>query len=193
VFCDNGLSLNPGVVSCSTHEVEEPGMPVAAKTRSMLAGIAAAAIGLLVLVEGSWANFNQPGVPMDEGMVLVYPELVAHGQLPYRDFESFYGPANPYLLAGVYSLFGTNIFAERGACLFYRLVAALSIFGIARRWGEASATGSMLIASGLLICTHLIASAWIAAIACALAALWIISSNGRQLCFFDLISHPHFC
>ena len=147
--------------------------------------LATAVVALLVLLVGFWASFEKVGTPMDEGMLLVYPELVSHGQIPYRDFETFYGPANPYFLAGAFQLFGTHIFTERGVGLLYRVIVMLAIFGIARRWGTVVSTGGMLIAGALLICTDLIASAWIAGVGCVLASLWVISSSHfRARCFF---------
>src|SRR5438132_12376235 len=43
--------------------------------------------------------FEKGGSPMDEGSLLLYPELIQRGKIPYRDFETFYGPANIYFLA----------------------------------------------------------------------------------------------
>src|SRR3954469_13981241 len=139
--------------------------------------IIAATVVLLLLLVGFWPSFEKVGPVMDEGMLLVYPELVLHGQIPYRDFETFYGPANPYFLAGAFQLFGTHIFTERGVGLLYRVVVMVAIFGIARRWGTVVGVGGMLIAGALLICTDLIASAWIAGVGCVLASLWVISSS----------------
>ena len=48
------------------------------------------------------AAFQLPTLGMDEGTLLVIPEQVLKGKLPYRDFETFYGPPNPFLLAVVY-------------------------------------------------------------------------------------------
>ena len=146
--------------------------------------MAAAAVVLLVLMVGFWPSFENTGLPMDEGMLLVYPELVSHGQLPYRDFETFYGPANPYLLAGTFTIFGTHIFTERSVGLLYRIVCVLAIFGIARRWGTVLASGCMFVAGALLICTPPVASAWIGAMASALTSLWILSSNLGLLRYF---------
>src|SRR3954470_8126191 len=139
--------------------------------------LAAATVVLLILLVGFWPAFEKAGLPMDEGMLLVYPELVARGQLPYRDFETFYGPANPYVLAGAFSVFGTHIFTERSVGLLYRVVCVLAIFGIARRWGTSLAAGCMFVAGALLICTPPVASGWIGAMACALTAVWVLSSN----------------
>jgi hypothetical protein len=141
-------------------------------------------VALLVLLVGFWPWFETTGPPMDEGMLLIYPELVARGQIPYRDFETFYGPANPYFLAGAFQLFGTNIFTERGVGLLYRVVVMTGIFGIARRWGTLAGAGCMLIAGALLIGTGLIASAWVPGIGCVLASLWVISASRPPARYF---------
>lgn len=146
--------------------------------------LAAAVVVTLLLLIGFWPGFERTGLPMDEGMLLVYPELVAHGQLPYRDFETFYGPANPYVLAGAYSIFGTNIFTERAVGLFYRVAFVMAVFGIARRWGTLLATGCMFVSGALLICTTPLASGWIAAAACALISVCILSSGAGLWNYF---------
>ena len=67
--------------------------------------------------------------------MLVYPEMIQRGKLPYRDFETFYGPANPALFAAAFSTLGTTIFVERAVGLVYRLLILLAIFAIMRYWG----------------------------------------------------------
>src|ERR687883_1417627 len=56
--------------------------------------------------------------PFDEGLVLQAARRVGDGQMPYRDFLWAYGPAQPYLLAGLFKLFGTSL-------LQWRIVRAL--------------------------------------------------------------------
>ena len=163
--------------------VNDQATPLSSRERRK--SLAAAAVVVLILLIGFWPGFEKGGWAMDEGMVLVYPELVAHGQLPYRDFETFYGPANPYVLAGAYSIFGTNIFTERAVGLLYRLLAVIAIFALARRWGTTAAAGCAFVAGALLITTQLIASGWIAAVDCVLIGLWILSSElGPSRYFF---------
>src|SRR3984893_13982158 len=88
-----------------------------------------------LVVVALWPAFQSPGMPMDEGIALVYPEMFLKRHLPYRDFETIYAPGNLAILSTVYSVFGTNIFVERAVGLIYRLVILLAIFGIAQRWG----------------------------------------------------------
>src|SRR4029077_6646642 len=59
-----------------------------------------------LLVAALWPAFQSPGQPEDEGIALVYPEMFLKGRLPYRDFESNYGPGNLLILSTAYSVFG---------------------------------------------------------------------------------------
>jgi hypothetical protein len=51
------------------------------------------------------------------------PEQVLKGKLPYRDFETFYGPPNPFLLAVVYYYYigGIGTTPERATGFVCRL------------------------------------------------------------------------
>ncbi len=49
----------------------------------------------------------------DEGIVVYSAVRVMEGQLPYRDFWSIYSPAQFYVLAAAFKLFGTTIQTER--------------------------------------------------------------------------------
>ena len=89
----------------------------------------------LAIVASSIPRYEQVGQRMDDGALLLYPELILKGWLPYRDFETFYGPANAYLLAGVYALFQPGIFVERTVGLLYHLAILAAIFCIVRPRG----------------------------------------------------------
>ena len=152
--------------------------------RELRNAFAFAAITLLILLVAFWPAFEQPGGLMDEGMILVYPELIQHGQVPYRDFETFYGPAGPAVLAPVFAAFGADIFVERTLGLLYRVAILLGIFTIVQPRGNSLAAGCMLLAGCLLLGTGLPAYAWIGAIACAIWSLWFASqSQSAVRCF----------
>src|ERR1700736_3771270 len=112
----------------------------------LLACLAIVALTLVAL----WPAFYSPAMPMDEGMVLVYPEMLLKGYLPYRDFESIYGPGNVSILAAAYVGFGANIFVERAVGLICRLLILVGIFGIIQRWDTIIATGCMFVTGVLL-------------------------------------------
>ena len=146
--------------------------------------VVAVTLALLVLLTGFWPCFENAGSGMDEGTLLVYPEMLLHGKLPYRDFETFYGPANPALLAAAFSAFGTNIFVERAVGLLYRLLILLAIFAITHYWGNTIALGCLLLTGCLLFGTQLPAFAWLGAMVCALWSLWLsCRSDSNMRCW----------
>lgn len=138
-----------------------------------------AAIIIVVVLVPLWHGFYAPGLPMDEGALLLYPELLLKGHLPYRDFETFYGPGNLLVLAGTYKIFCPHIFVERALGLIHRLLILTAVFAIARRWNTMVAAGCMLTMGILLVCFDLIAYTQIAATAFALAALWMACERSR--------------
>lgn len=157
-------------------------LPRSAQNRKTLV---AGAVVFLILLIGFWPAFEKEASQMDEGTLLVYPEMLQHGALPYRDFETFYGPANPAVLAAVFSIFGTNIFVERAAGLIYRLLILLAVFAIAQHWSRTIAAGCVFLTGCLLLGTDLPAFAWFGAMACALWSLWMgWRSKSHARCFF---------
>jgi hypothetical protein len=61
----------------------------------------------------------------DEGLVLYGALKVFHGELPYRDFWSFYGPGQYYLLALLFHIFGVFAFLGRAIFIATMLVSLL--------------------------------------------------------------------
>lgn len=142
---------------------------------------------LIILLLGVplWPGFDEPASPMEEGALLVYPELILKGQLPYRDFETFYGPANLLVPTVVYAATGPSIFAERGIGLLYRLLIFSALFVLIQRWSTTLAAASVLIAGLVFVPLGVPAYAWIGAVACALWSLWLISkTESARSCLF---------
>ena len=129
----------------------------------------------LAIVAGSIPGYDQVGQRMDDGALLLYPELILKGWLPYRDFETFYGPANAYLLAGIYALFQPGIFVERTVGLLYHLAILAAIFCIVRPRGMALALGSVVIAYLFLLPTGLAPFPWLGALSCAFWSLFLVA------------------
>jgi len=77
-----------------------------------------------------------PGSELDEGILVTFPTRVAAGDLPYRDFETFYGPASPYLVAAAFELGGPHLATERAVGLLIRVVLVLVVFLLVRRFGQ---------------------------------------------------------
>lgn len=147
--------------------------------------LAVAGLVLVTLLLPLLRGFDKPARAMDEGSLLVYPELILKGNLPYRDFETFYGPANVYVLSAVYAVFGPSILAERATGLVYRLLILGAIFCIGRRWGTTLAAGATLIGGAVLLNVGVVAYAWMGGIACALWSIFIISKTDSGVrCLF---------
>src|SRR3954452_17298066 len=51
--------------------------------------------------------------PNDEGLMLQAARRIAQGQVPYSDFWWYYPPGQPYLLGGLWSLFGPSLMTWR--------------------------------------------------------------------------------
>ena len=58
---------------------------------------------------------------------------ILDGAIPHRDFLTFYGPGNPFIVAGAFAVFGENVTTERVVGLAYRLLIVLSLFAIGLR------------------------------------------------------------
>ncbi len=104
-------------------------------------------------------QFRAPGSEMDEGAVLAYSGRVLHGAIPWRDFQTFYGPGNIWLVAAVSKTFGLSVAAERAVGLGYRLAIMLALFLLARRFGSLS--GFLALA----VCAFLLSGQGVAALA----------------------------
>ena len=144
-----------------------------------------AIIAILVIAGTAAPGYDAVAQRMDDGSLLLYPELILKGWLPYRDFETFYGPANAYLLAGVYAIFQPGIFVARTVGLAYHLAILGAIFCIVRPRGIALAAGAVLIAHLFLLPTGLAPFAWIGGVACALWALYLAAGRpGSKPIFF---------
>jgi hypothetical protein len=132
-----------------------------------------------------WPGFEEAATAMDEGSLLVYPELILKGELPYRDFETFYGPANLWVLSAAYAGFGPSIFVERGVGLIYRILVLVVIFALVQRWGTTLAAGCAALTGIVLLPIGLAAYAWIGGVICALASLCLIAnSKSEARCFW---------
>src|SRR5438270_3031505 len=133
---------------------------------------------LIALLFGAlWPAFQSPGPPEDEGIALVYPEMFMKGRLPYRDFETIYGPGNLLVLSTAYSLLGNNIFVERTVGLTYRLLVLVAIVAVAQYFGTIAAVGCGLLVSILFAGLDLFANTWVAAIAFELIGMFLASKR----------------
>jgi hypothetical protein len=143
-------------------------------------GAAAVVVVLAVFVLPARADYLKPVLPMEEGSVLVYPDLVREGEVPNRDFETMYGPGNLWLLAGIYGAFGTSTTVERTVGLLYRLALVLALFMIGRRWGVGMGLACALIAILMTVGSWAVAYAWFGGLALATWSLWAVTTGRRR-------------
>jgi hypothetical protein len=71
--------------------------------------------------------------PFDEGLMLQAARRVFQGELPYRDFLWPYGPAQPFLLAGLFKAFGVSLMSWRIVRALTNASVALVVYGLTRR------------------------------------------------------------
>lgn len=167
----------PAVMETSQRvEKDATPAPVRQWTEAQRSAVAAV-LTLVALLVPLVPAYQAPGFPMDEGMVLLYPELLLKGWLPYRDFESYYGPLNLWVLAGAYSLGGVHLLIERTVGLGYHLMILLGVFLLARRGGTIVAVGAALLAAVILRPLNLTALAWNGGVACAIWALVALAGS----------------
>jgi hypothetical protein len=134
------------------------------------------AVVILIVLVPLWADFEHTAAPMDEGSLLVYPELMLKGEVPYRDFETFYGPGNLWVLSAVYAVSNPNIFVERAVGLAYRILILAAIFMIVQRWSIPLAVGCTFLAGMFILPSLLAAYAWMGGMVCCLWSIWMIAA-----------------
>src|SRR5262245_44199697 len=80
----------------------------------------------------------------DEGIVLQGAQRIVEGQVPYRDFFSFYMPGHYYLAALLFRVFGSSLFVARLQLVLCAVVfSALTHLVVRRtcdRWAALLAT-----------------------------------------------------
>src|SRR5688500_6470366 len=99
------------------------------------ADVAQALVLCVLLVVVARPSFHAPGSAFDEGFALAYPVRVLEGDVPHRDFSSFYGPGNPWLIAGAFAVAGRSQDAARVLGVLYRLLGMLAAAAAASALG----------------------------------------------------------
>ena len=69
----------------------------------------------------------------DEGILLQGAQRVLDGQVPYRDFFSFYTPGSFYLVAGLFKIFGDSFMVARLSLALTGAVCSLLTYLLVRR------------------------------------------------------------
>src|SRR5438132_5753110 len=82
----------------------------------------------------------------DEGILLQGGLRILDGQIPYRDFFSFYTPGSFYLLAGAFKVFGDSFVVARLSLAITGAACSVVTYALARR---VCSRGFALFASAL--------------------------------------------
>jgi hypothetical protein len=125
-------------------------------------------------------SFNAGGAGMDEGTLVTYPELVLNGDVPGRDFETFYGPGGPYLLAGAFAVFGHSVHTERAVGLAYKLAIVAALFLLLLPWGGVAAAVGSLASALVMLPLGSVAVDWFGGLAFALLGLALLAWLARR-------------
>ena len=140
---------------------------------------------LLVLVAtlpplyGLWLS---QGTPMEEGFMLVFPEMVLDGRVPNRDFLHLYGPGSLWVLAAVFAVFGVSLAAERTIGLLQHLAVGFGVQRLLRPWGPWVSGGGGALATLVVITpSGLSAMAWIGGLGLGLLGLSAIIDAEEHL------------
>src|SRR3954447_6475474 len=86
--------------------------------------LVAAAISAITVYKGVQPN--------DEGLMLQAARRIAQGQVPYSDFWWYYPPGQPYLLGGLWSIFGPSLLAWRVVRVLSDAAVAVLAYRLAR-------------------------------------------------------------
>src|SRR5579863_4789911 len=82
----------------------------------------------------------------DEGIVLMGAERILRGEVPYRDFFSFYTPGSFYLVALVFKVFGDSLVVARISLAIAGAACSVVTYLLSRR---VCPRGIALFAAGL--------------------------------------------
>jgi 4-amino-4-deoxy-L-arabinose transferase-like glycosyltransferase len=124
----------------------------------------------------------------DEGITLQGAIRILGGELPYRDFFSFYTPGTYYIHAAVFRIFGTSLLAARMTLVVYSALYGFLTYLLARRVCSRSAS---LLAAGLVTLISLparfaVVHNWdstTAALAALYCAVWLLETSAAPWAF----------
>ncbi len=98
-------------------------------------------------------------VAYDECLELFAAVRVLHGDVPYRDFWTMYGPAQFYVIAGIFKVFGVSVMVARFYNAFAGACVVLLLFVLARKFmpplfAAVVSLFAVLWATGVLFLTY---------------------------------------
>lgn len=89
--------------------------------------------------------------PFDEGYILYGAQRVLEGAVPYRDFWVVYAPAQFYVVAGFYALFGSSVMTARLYDVVVRLLLVYLVYRLGRGLGGSVAGAATAVVAILFV------------------------------------------
>lgn len=150
-------------------------------TRRGAGGAAALApLGLTAITLGLTAmTLDWPADTLDEMILVVYPERMMAGDLPYRDFFTAYGPAHWWLLQGFYELAGAGVQSARLLGMGFHVVLVLATYWCLLPRGRWIAVAGGVISALLLSSLGAAPYAWLLAATLCLTNVAVLMSRAR--------------
>jgi hypothetical protein len=128
-----------------------------------------------------------PNGLMDEGIYLVYPQLLSHGWVMHRDFQNAYGPGEFRMLQGWYAITGPSVAAERLFAFGIRAGFVVGVFLLLRGSGRLAATCGAIASISCILVMPPRAASWVTAATFLLLSL-VIALRDRPTKGFALIA-----
>src|SRR5216683_3066496 len=118
-----------------THSADMPGMVGDPPTSNLAIFVDRVTPLLVFLLSLGYlcAFVRYSSLEPDEGILLQGGQRILDGQIPYRDFFSFYTPGSFYFTALLFKIFGNSIVVARGALVFFGASFAAVTYVLARR------------------------------------------------------------
>lgn len=137
------------------------------------------ALVLLAVLLGV-VTLDWPAGTLDEMILVVYPERMMAGDLPYRDFFTAYGPAQWWLLQGVYSLTEPSVLTARVVGIAVHAALVLAVYRLVLPRGRVLASTGGAIAAFLLLGLGAAPYAWLLCVALCVAHVALVAEGDSR-------------
>ncbi|MGE3908833.1 MAG: hypothetical protein AB7K36_05755, partial [Chloroflexota bacterium] len=114
--------VRPGIISLPRRAIATPSIEA----------VTVMALSVIVFAVYVWASRYWIDL-IDEGYFVYLGSRVHAGDLPYRDFDSYYTPGIFYLFSWMFDLFGVSVEPIRVLMSGMRVLWGLLLFSLARR------------------------------------------------------------
>ena len=118
------------------HEPSSPARSPEPRVRWLYAS-APLLVALVTVALLAWTWGRCPELITDFGREAYVPWRITQGEVLYRDVNYFNGPLSPYLNAALFEVFGASLRTMKVANATLAVIAALLVYGMTRRIGDA--------------------------------------------------------